>query len=68
MPVDYFFEHLAGHKLPAAVVKTLETERRGAIPRHGEIDEEIVKLARLIVRIADLAMKARLKAMITALA
>jgi transcriptional regulator with XRE-family HTH domain len=68
VPVDYFFAGLGTHKISAAVVKNLEANRRGAVPRNGEIEMETMRLARVIATIADPAMKKRLKAMITALA
>lgn len=67
VPVDYFFEGLSRHKISTETMQTIDAERRGNVPRSGEIDAELVKLARALAKLTDARMKAKLMAMIAAL-
>jgi transcriptional regulator with XRE-family HTH domain len=68
-PLDWFFEGLAPHKLPANVVKALDSDRRGSVSRdeNGKIDVDTLKLARSIARLTDDKLKRRLKTMLSTL-
>jgi transcriptional regulator with XRE-family HTH domain len=68
-PIGWFFEGLAQHKLSAAVVKLIESERRGGVARNEEskIDIDTLKLARSIASLRDEQLKKRLKTMLSTL-
>jgi transcriptional regulator with XRE-family HTH domain len=68
-PIGWFFEGLPPHKLSAAVVKLIESERRGSISRDadGTIDTDTLRLARSIAAIKDEQLKKRLKTMLSTL-
>jgi len=67
VPVDYFFDGLGRNELPAAVAKRLDAERRDAVPRGGQIDDETTKLARKIAELEP-ALKKKLRGMLAAFA
>jgi transcriptional regulator with XRE-family HTH domain len=69
IPADNFFEGLARHKIPAAVAKSLDAERRGNLERSedAKIDPETLRLARSIASLSDEKLKLRLKTMLSAL-
>jgi DNA-binding XRE family transcriptional regulator len=68
-PIDWFFEGLAAHKLPANVVKALDADRRSSLARDesGKIEPDTLKLARAIANLKDETLKKRLKTMLATL-
>ena len=68
-PIGWFFEGLAAHKLSAATIKLIESDRRGGVARteDSKIDGDTLKLARSIARLKDEKLKKRLKTMLSTL-
>jgi len=68
VPVDYFFDGLAVHKLTREQRTAMIEANRRPVDVGASVDGETARLARSIAEIRDPAMRKRIKAMLAALA